>query len=155
MSDCYDSPCEICGRGIPRTGKRGRPPKVHASCKGATPKPQNNSKTQEQETPAATLPEYLENCDPPDTELQAVNEFLKEKPSKSRGAMVDYREDRLAIMARDLRKGDNLYMRRLFDYVKLTKVVDCPNSHEHVLVSWKGDSIRVYKHGMCYIEPRG
>jgi hypothetical protein len=32
-SEFYDQPCTVCDKGIPRTGKRGRPPTKHEGCK--------------------------------------------------------------------------------------------------------------------------
>jgi len=143
MSDYYDTPCEVCGEGIPRTGKRGRPPKVHPACKGGV-QPVKNAPTIQVSKP---LPEPKVK----DPEDKVIDNFLKAPATRTRSPVIGLRDDRFQDYTRNLVKGDRVYFRQEID----TVISNTPDGREHNRVKFKErGELRLFRDGNVYIMPR-
>jgi hypothetical protein len=142
----YDTPCAVCNKGIERTGKRGRPPVAHPECKGQQPKPVvANTNSTQPELPADFIPPE------PDAESKVVDKFLRTEPKSK--PLPPFDPTRITIMARMLRDGDTLWIRRDGYKVKGNPRPD----HEHVHVKLTGHpqgSLKIIADGNVLIAPR-
>lgn len=138
MNEFYDTPCELCGEGILRTGKRGRPPKKHLNnC--PTPEAARNIKAAQAD----------DNDAPVDPEVKAVEEFEKTPAPKGRSVLVGMPKDRMQRRTTLLKKGDTVFLGKRKLILAADPVDDGPT---HVKIKFRGhDNIRVAKVGMAWI----
>lgn len=142
----YDTPCNVCGKGIERTGKRGRPPVTHPLCKGQQPKP---AAAVNPETPVieVDIPE-------PDEDAKVVDKFLRSNNEPRSRPLPPFDPSRITIMARKLEPKDVLWIRR--DQYEVSDVTETPN-REHVNVKLVGHpqgSLKIIADGNVLIAPR-
>lgn len=133
MSKFYDTPCELCGEGILRTGKRGRPPKKHTACP----------------TPAAAKVMRADEDAPLDPVTKVIAEFEKTAAPKARSVLIGMRDDRMQRRSNKLRKGDVVFLGQKELTLASDPIEDGP---QHVKIKFRGhDPIRVYKDGMAWV----
>ncbi len=141
----YDTPCTLCGQGILRTGKRGRPPKQHkGGCPTVQVKPTVQPRADDTETPDDNSPE-----------AKAVEEFLNEVPAR-RVILPEYDGERISKLARKLDKGDMLWVKRDGRYYEV-KSANVVGEHcearlkEYVGGRVPNDLMRIIADGLVFV----
>ncbi len=166
----YPIPCDVCGQGILRTGKRGRPPKRHKdTCLPApapfepsdeppfegfeetTPRPPRSVGPGTETRAKRTARVEIENDDEIDPEVKVVNEFLT-TDKRTRALVPEGYADRITILARKLLPGHELYLRHSRSFYKVTDVTE---QGEHVVVKMSGHTpLRIIADGDVFVAPR-
>lgn len=173
----YPVPCEVCGQGILRTGKRGRPPKRHkelcvSEVVASRPRdgspfqaPHRGRPTDEAKVANAVIIAEAADDGDDDPDIKTVNEFLlADKKDKPRARVSEGYADRISMLARKLEIGDSLYLKNQRSFYIVTDVKEVG---EHMEVRLDGlehgqspgrkqthDMLRIIADGEVLIAPR-